>query len=131
MMFSSPLSTLVMLIPRPGFLIARKHPDDVNILNKLLPLPLSRSFDVLLSFAFRSISDERHEEESSLREYRLFRLIHPQFFNIFFISLFFLLLLKLSYAFMLFTTCTAFIYYFSFQIIFSFFLLYFIYFHFY
>lgn len=90
-----PLSTFVMLIPRPGFLMARKHPDDVNILNKLLPLPLSRSFDVLLSFAFRSISDERHEDESSLREYRLFRLIHPQFFNIFFIF-YFLLLYKFS-----------------------------------
>ncbi len=63
-----------MLISRSGFLHCRYHPFDDNSLSKLLACGF-------LSTP-RSISDDRHDDESSKLELRLCRLKHAQFLNI-------------------------------------------------
>lgn len=63
-----------MLISRSGFRHCRHHPFDVNSLSKLLACGF-------LSTP-RSISDDRHEDESSKLELRRCRLKHAQFRNI-------------------------------------------------
>lgn len=72
-----PLSTFVMLMPRPGFLNWRHQPFDVRYLKK----PLGDGS--VESTIPRSISEERHEDESSRLEERRFRSKHPQFPSIF------------------------------------------------
>lgn len=68
-------SIRVMLMPRPVFLHCRHHPLDVN---NFIKLPLCGVISPP-----RSISDERHDDESSKLEPRRCRLKQAQFLNIF------------------------------------------------
>lgn len=69
-------STLVMLMPRPGFRHSRHHNFGVQNFKKLLPPELPRNTSVP-----RSISDDRHEDESSIIDERRRDLKHIQFFS--------------------------------------------------
>lgn len=74
--YYSLLSTFVMLIPRPGFRHSRHHNFDVQNFKKPLLLGTLRVIS-----APRSISDERHDDESSIIDDRRRDLKQIQFRN--------------------------------------------------
>lgn len=79
-MWHSPLSTLVIDIPRRGVLIARKHSDVVRNFIKLRFSPSLSSFRI--AAAFRSISEDLHDDVDEFCESRLDFLMQMQLLSI-------------------------------------------------
>lgn len=75
-----PLSTLVIDNPRRGDRITRKQYDELKYFLKLHASLSSES--LLIAAAFLSISDERHDVDDELFEFRRFFLKQMQFLNI-------------------------------------------------